>query len=266
MPKDKFQLREDDLLTRYNYDSWFIKLYTALKARNLLKYIDSDILKTLNQKLLQMKNEDADEGAIKKFKRKIRHAEKRDAQTKTIIHDNITKGPFEYIKRETTAYSTIKKLESLYRRHKTFSVQCWMDKLNSLRANNIDECSNVMNQIMEIFRIMEYNKHSLGDQEKLAIIYNSLPEEIKMTTTPSIDDPPNEFYEKVTKIITFKLYINGKNMNTENINNTNNQNSSSMNISNSNNEIQANYVTRSKRTKYISPPHCEICEKRWTLH
>jgi len=56
--KDKFQLREEDLLNRNNFESWFIKIHTALKARNLLKYIESDVLSNLNKKLKEIENTD----------------------------------------------------------------------------------------------------------------------------------------------------------------------------------------------------------------
>jgi len=249
--KDKFQLREEDLLNRNNFESWFIKIHTALKARNLLKYIESDVLSNLNKKLKEIEN--TDDGKIKKIKKKIKSAEKRDALTKSIIHDNITKEPFEYIKRETNAYNAMKKLEKLYKRKKTFSVQIWMDKLNSMKANNINECNNIMNQIMETFKLMELNKHSLSNQEKLGIIYNSLPEEIKLTVIPSIDDSPNEFYERITKIITFKIYADSKN--TKETNNQNNIQNTPQTI------IQANLSTSIKKRKHDGNKYCEICEK-----
>jgi len=58
MTKEKFQLREEYLLNRNNYDNWFIKIHAALKSRSILKYIEYGILKTLKEKLIEMKNDE----------------------------------------------------------------------------------------------------------------------------------------------------------------------------------------------------------------
>jgi len=58
----------------------------------------------------------------------------------------------------------MKKLKNLYKREKSFLVQNSMNKLNNIKANNVRECANKLNQITEIFKLLNSYNYLLGNQ------------------------------------------------------------------------------------------------------
>jgi len=75
----------------------------------------------------------------------------------------------------------MKKLIKLYKIQDAFSIQNWMKKLNSIKkAENLHECSNKLNQIIEIFKLLESHNHVLSNKKKLNIMYNSLLNDLQI--------------------------------------------------------------------------------------
>jgi len=85
----------------------------------------------------------------------------------------------EFIKGLDTAYKFVEKLKSLYGKKKSSDVQYWMRKMYSLKAKNLSDCKDVINQIKEIFDIMTKNNANLGDWEKIRVLYLSFPKILK---------------------------------------------------------------------------------------
>jgi len=65
----------------------------------------------------------------------------------------------------------MQKLRSLYGNKKTADIQYWMKKMYSLRAKILSECKDVINQINEIFDIMNRNNANLGEWERIRILF-----------------------------------------------------------------------------------------------
>jgi len=246
--KPNFQLNQEELLVgEENFENWFVKISNAMRARKLLKYIKRDVL---------LKYKDIDKLDKKSLKKKKR-AEAKAALASDIIFNNVTKDVFEFIKRDKNAYLQMKKLKKLFKREKSFRVQNWMNKLNSIKANDVRECANKLNQITEIFKLLDSHNYLLGNQEKLRLMYKALPDELQEVILPPVDEDPKKFYKNIIKKTSFKIYTNE---NQKIINQYNNHYQNENQIYNVEKYNNNNEKYNDKR-KFNSNKHCEICDK-----
>jgi len=175
MSENKIQLEER--LNKHNFEEWEFLISNILKSKKILKYIKSDYnnLKTELGLTTKAKKTEEDRKAIKSLEIKIDEAEAKDALACTIISTNVSKEILEYIKRLSTSYEIMQKLRSLYGKKKSSDVQYWFKKMYSLKAKNLSDCKDVINQIKEIFDIMEGNNATLGEWKKIEFFTYPFP-------------------------------------------------------------------------------------------
>jgi len=113
----------------------------------------------------------------------------------------------EYIKNLKSAFEIIQKLKSLHGNEKSDDIQNWMKKMYSLSTKNLMECKDVINQINEIFDIMERNKADLGVWEKIRILYLSFPRSLKDQIHPDGTETVENFLTEVKNKINFQIYL-----------------------------------------------------------
>jgi len=106
----------------------------------------------------------------------INEAETQDALASTIISKYVSQEVLNYIRYLTTAYDIMEKLKTLYGKKKTADLNYLLKKLYSLKAKkNLSDCKDIINQIKEIFEVMEKNNIKLGTWEKIRVLYLSYP-------------------------------------------------------------------------------------------
>jgi len=252
--KTDFQLPPEEQLNGDNFENWIVKINNALKARKLLKYVNKNILK----KYKNIKDlENLPDNKRKEILKRRKRVKAKDALASDIIFNNVNKDVFDFIKRDENAYFRMKKLIKLYKRQDAFSIQNWMKKLNSIKAENLHECSNKLNQIIEIFKLLESHNHVLSNQEKLSIMYNSLPDDLQNLIMPSVDQNANEFYNEINKKLTFKLYL--KNQNNQNNQNQNIYQNPVYSIETKHNKIHKHNNSDNENSK--NEKFCYICNR-----
>ena len=72
-------------------------------------------------------------------------------------------------------FLVMKRLEKDYSNNSANNMTYWMNKLDSLKANNFTECTDVLNKIKDIFEIIKDKGYTLGDWEKLRYIDKAIP-------------------------------------------------------------------------------------------
>jgi len=179
----EIKLQPDKRLNKTNFEEWKFLIDNVLKSKKILKFIETDLIGNLKENLKELKtnnlNNESTKKQAEKLEKQIEDTEACNALASTILITNVSKEILEYIKNLKSAFEIIQKLKSLYGNEKSADIQYWMKKMYSLRAKNLMECKDVINQINEIFNIMERNKANLGVWEKIRILYLSFPKSLK---------------------------------------------------------------------------------------
>eukprot|EP00833_Pecoramyces_ruminatium_P002444 jgi/Orpsp1_1/1176476/evm.model.c7180000057769.1 len=205
------KLQNEERLNKNNFDEWEFLISNILKSKKILKYVQSDIIGNLKEKLEEEKRKSGQREKpskiIKDLETKIEDAEFENALACTIISTNVSKEILEYIKRINSAYDIMQKLKTLYGKKKSSDVQYWMRKMYSLKAKNLSECKDVINQIKEIFNIMTRNNANLGVWKKTRILYLSFPKILRDQIHPDGTQTMDEFLNEITNKINFHIYL-----------------------------------------------------------
>jgi len=174
----EIKLKTEEHLNKDNFEEWEFLTGNILKSKRLQKYVKKDKIGELKNKLEEKsKIQTKDEQTLKEIndlKAEIENAETKDASTCTIICTNVSKETLEFIKGLDTAYKIMEKLKSLYGKKKSSDVQYWMRKMYSLKAKNLSDCKDVINQIKEIFDIMtkkQRKSRRLGKNSSFILIF-----------------------------------------------------------------------------------------------
>jgi len=128
----EFILNKEQFLNGSNFDPWFGKIKTALETRKLLKNLNIDVIPNDVEKLKKV--------------------EKKNSKAKSLIINNITDDVYEHVKNLEYSFEVISKLKSLYKKDKSVTLQEWMDKLQKLKANKLNEIVSTLFKIREIFK------------------------------------------------------------------------------------------------------------------
>jgi len=249
MGKD-FQLTHEQFLNGNNFAPWYGRIKSALENRNLQKYIDVDIFTKLKEENLSKRE----------YNIKLKRAIKKNSKAKSIIINNVTDQVYEFIKNMDSAHLIMKKLETLYKKDKAVTLQGWMDKINELKANKLNEIVGTLYKIMEIFKMMEGTASHIGESEKVKILYNSLPLYAKLFIHPTAKYTAKQFYDEVNEIVTFKVYAGDTPLFEDAISNMNNHSDNAIEHKKDIFYIEKN--KNNKRRKIRNQEYCHICTRK----
>jgi len=71
------------------------------------------------------------------------------------------------VKNLENSFEVMSKLKSLYKKDKAITLQEWMDKLQKLKTNKLNEIVSTLFKIREIFKAMEDTSSNIGELEKV---------------------------------------------------------------------------------------------------
>ena len=135
----EFILNKEQFLNGSNFDPWFGKIKTALETRKLLKNLNIHVIASIKEN-------------IPNDVEKLKKVEKKNSKTKSLIINNITDDVYEHVKNLEYSFEVMSKLKSLYKKDKSVTLQEWMDKLQKLKANKLNEIVSTLFKIREIFK------------------------------------------------------------------------------------------------------------------
>ncbi|KAL6616859.1 hypothetical protein U3516DRAFT_867279, partial [Neocallimastix sp. 'constans'] len=115
----------------------------------------------------------------KKLHNYIEDITARDALAGSIIFNNVADSIKFYIKDCESAFLKMKKLKDLYEVDDTANYGRYMQRIYSLKAKNINDTIPVINEIMELFRILNKSSMSPSKLEMLTIMFEALPKELQ---------------------------------------------------------------------------------------
>ncbi|ORX50269.1 hypothetical protein BCR36DRAFT_326810, partial [Piromyces finnis] len=205
----ELKLQPEERLNKDNFEEWEFLINNILKSKKILSYVKTNKIEELKKKLETEKgNTIQNKQAIKEMEEEIDEAEAMDALACTIISTNVSKEVLDYIKRLSSAYDIMKKLKSMYGKKKSADIQYWMKKMYSLKATDLSECKDVINQIKEIFDIMSRSNANLGDWEKIRVLYLSFPKTLRNYIHPDGTETVEDFLNQAINKINFLIYLN----------------------------------------------------------
>jgi len=187
-------------LSMTNYELWYRFIRSTLKSKGLIKYVENDVTSAINNEVTAGTKTAAD----------LEDAEKNDAKAMSFLLTTISREIQEKIKNAETSFATITKIKEIYNNKKTKDVTYYLDKLNSLRAKNLDDGLEIIDKMTEIFNTLDENNYKLGTLEKAKYIYSALTNDVKSRLTLDPDLELNDFTEEAKKIINVLRYFSGK--------------------------------------------------------
>jgi len=88
----------------------------------------------------------------------------------------------------------MKKIKGLYKNDNSAYYDMWMNKLYTIRAKDTSETMNVINEIMELFRLLNDSTMKPSNLEKLIIMKEALPKDLKNKVSVSSKMTPEQLY------------------------------------------------------------------------
>jgi len=241
-----------------NFPIWYSIMMDYLRAKKITKYITYNVNGML-KKLTSNGNlipEDSD------FNENL---EAEDAMACTIILTNVCDKIKTYIKDCKTAHERMKKIEKLYKNDNSAFYGMWMKKLYSIRAKDVQETMNVTNEIMELFRLLNDSPTKPTNIEKIIIMHDALPNDLKSKVIVSSKLTPEQFYEEIKDKFTVFTYKNDR------VNNSNLEKQKTKSIHSSGDIPDLNNIENKKRNmiqrkfKNKMRKYCLICNKNGHL-
>ena len=249
------KLRNEDILNKGNFENWEFLINNILKSLKILKYVNENVIGNLNDKLKEEKEKpqtDETNKAIKDLEKDIKEAEAQDALASTIISKNVNQEALSYIRYLTTAYDIMEKLKTLYGKKKTADLNYWLKKLYSFKAKDLSDCKDVINQINEIFNVMDKSNIKLGTWEKIRILYLSYPKALRDLVHPDGTETLKDFLEDSTNKINFHIYLHS----TINFDRSTKGDEDFMDIDN----VEPCRFKNNKRKPSPEPNYCYLCK------
>ena len=266
-----------------NFDDWYLFIKNYLIGKKLFEYSEVDLLSEkiteLNQAVTNLHNAQAQmdpnnpnpelqelinnlQLEVNNCRTAMEEARTKDAMVNSIIISNVTNNVLKYIRRLDRASQKMDKLKRLFQRDESEYLSHWHRKLYTLKASNISKTMEVINDIMELFNLLENTTMNPNNWEKLTIMHNALPDNIKNVVNFSAAITPEEFYNDIKNKVSIRNYG-------QNNNNLQDSQSSSNSANNSDDEmdLDINYVSHKrqfkhrKNTKTTNTKYCHICKK-----
>ena len=257
-----------------NFDDWYLFIKNYLIAKKVFQFSEKDILSEksaeLNQTLVNLNaarnqldpnNPNPElQNIISNLQEQannqqlaVEEATTKDAMVNSIILANVSSNVLKYIRRLDSAFCKMNKIKELYKRDDKEYLNFWYRKLYSLKAKDISDTMEIINEIMELFNLLQNTSMNPNDWEKLSIMHNALPEDIKKFVNFSANVTPVDFYNDIKNKVSIRNYNNQHySYNSSNISNENDENDMDLDL----NHIYPN-KNKSPRNKLF----CHICKK-----
>eukprot|EP00833_Pecoramyces_ruminatium_P016378 jgi/Orpsp1_1/1190410/evm.model.d7180000078806.1 len=204
----EFNLPEKEKLQgNENFTIWEVTINNYLKAKKLLKYIEYDCA---YHKKSPQKGKKLTEDELN-YNEEI---EAQDALASTIIFANVSDKIKVYIKDCKSAKDKMIKIRDLYSTDESEFYAKWIKKLYTIKAKNIENTMNIMNEIIELFRLLEKSPMKPTDLEKLTIMYKALPPILKSKVNFTSSLTIKEFYDEIKNKCIIYNYLNDRWSNT----------------------------------------------------
>jgi len=145
------------------------------------------------------------------LKQAMEEAATKDAMVNSIILANVYSSVLKYIRCLDTAFSKMNKLKELYKKDDKEYLNYWHNKLYTLKVNNISDTIETINEIMELFNLLQDTSMNPNDWEKLSIMHKALPENIQKIVNFSANVTPTEFYQDIKNKVSIRNYSNQHN-------------------------------------------------------
>ena len=140
-----------------------------------------------------------------------------------------------------------------------------MKMLYSIRANDVQETMNFTNEIMELVRLLNDSPTKLTNIEKIIIMNDALPNDLKSKVIVSSKLTSEQFYEEIKDKFTVFTYKNDR------VNNSNLEKKKTKSIHSSRDIPDLNNIENKKRNmiqrkfKNKMRKYCLICNKKGHL-
>jgi len=150
------------------------------------------------------------------------------------------------------------KIKEYYDKERSKDISHYLRKLQSLKSKSIDESSEILREITEIFEILHDKNYKLGTMEKMKYIYYALPNEVRCRLKLNSKTEIDVFINDVKEQINVLQYFLGKGPGKEN------------NSTKIEDLMDIDYVTKIKSHGPFSKEnkikrednHCYICEMK----
>ena len=173
-------LGPDEKLTKYNYEEWYPVVHSVLEANDLLDYIKNDIVTTITNGINAGTHTNDD----------LKRIKKEDSKARLVLLTSVTADIKRKIRNAKIAYKIMTRIKEFCDLQKVRDTSFYLYKLETMRAKDLDNALDIINEMIEIFDILEKRNHQIETLEGTRYIYASLPNDIK----PRL---PLKNYEKI---------------------------------------------------------------------
>ena len=135
----------------------------------------------------------------------MEEAEAKEATVNSIIISNVTEKVLMYIQKNNPR-EKIKKLEFLYHQDEEEKYSLLLARIYNLKAKNVQNVMDVLNEIVEIFNVLDDTNLHINNLEKLIIMQEALPIDLAKEFKPRANIDPNAFYNEIKDTVTFYNY------------------------------------------------------------
>ncbi|KAL6625515.1 hypothetical protein U3516DRAFT_482110, partial [Neocallimastix sp. 'constans'] len=266
-----------------NFRTWYLFIQNFLKGKRLFQYTEVDIIaertnvfnqlindlqnlqaqaeNNQNNRELQANIQNIQEQLIQQ-QNAIEEAIANDAMANSIIIANVTDKVLKFIERREKVFEKMEKIKQFYERDEEEEHYIWYKRLYELKASDINNTMDVINEIMELFNTLHDTNLNPNNLEKLTILHNALPNEIKNIVNFSADVNPIEFYNDIKNKIFIRKY-NSKSNRLTSLNNNYIQNSQEDNMDLDYDLNHVYHHTKNLRNSKSYPSNkkfCHICK------
>jgi hypothetical protein len=213
-----------------NYNQWFLLLSSHLRSERLSDYITIDVVNNARSDLRDAANEAArlaqlpqdqrDDEALARqrnivqgIRQAVEEAEAKEATVNSIIISNVTEKVLTYIQNINNPREKIEKLEFLYHRDEEEKYSLLLARIYNLKAKNVQNVMDVLNEIVEIFNVLDDTNLRINNLEKLIIMQEALPRDLAKEFKPRANIDPTAFYNEIKDTVTFYNYKSKRNIN-----------------------------------------------------
>ena len=253
-----------------NFDDWYLFIKNFLTAKKIFQFSEEDILSEKTNEFNQtIANLNAARSQLdpnnpnpelqniinnlqeqaNNLKQAMEEAATIDAMVNSIILANVSSSVLKYIRRLDTAFSKMNKLKELYKKDDKEYLNYWHNKLYTLKANNISETIETINEIMKLFNLLQDTSMNPNDWEKFSIMHKALPENIQKIVNFSANVTPTEFYQDIKNKVSIRNYSNINSSITTNDNDNNDM------------DLDLKHIYPNKNKQTNNSTYCHICKK-----
>jgi len=215
-----------------NYILWFDSITTEFQKEQVSEYAKENKIK------------DIDVDDLKK-KEDLEHLMK-NATARSLILHSITPEIHKKVAGILSAKDIMDKLKKYFGGDKN-DTSYWISRLNSLSTSKEEKIMETLDQMRDIFKVMDSSQLRISDEEKIKYLYNALPEDYMGKFILEQNETFDSLYNKIDADLKKRSYIKGWNYD--------NRDDDPMEIN------QVRKIAIKNKNNYKNNKYCSICEK-----